>query len=286
EPANDEVVTVRTIEAQHIHDRPAFGGVDNLANAQQGIAAGNGESLGDSRIGRSGVNFFIGIAEFDLVIALEDSEERIPPDGRVQEAREFSGVEVTGFQSKGLARSVSQALELNDVAGWRKGEPRGRFVFIVEHFSEEHLGTGHQAAAGHLLGIAHQFIEVNFGGGDKSSDAATALDNSFAFERRKSVTGGHKADLMNFGEVTLGSDGVTRMQLPRIDALADDALNSLVGGLAVAIFRSHSCSRTASRRFRGHWHGTRFHNKNDRAIVADVRLRNLSGFLLQERLVI
>ena len=64
---------------------------------------------------------------------------------------------------------------------------------------------------------------------------------------------------MNFGEITLGSDGVTGMQLSGIDALADGALNSLVGGLAIAIFRSHSFSRTAPCRVRGHLHGTRFY---------------------------
>src|SRR5713101_2955385 len=72
---------------------------------------------------------------------------------------------------------MAQALEFDDVAGGGKGEPRGCFVFIVEHFGEEHLGAGGEAAAGHLLGIAHQFIEVNFWCGDKGSDAAAALDD-------------------------------------------------------------------------------------------------------------
>src|SRR5438552_8786807 len=104
--------------------------------------AGNGENLRDFRIGRSGVNLFIGIAEFDFVIALENSEERIAADGGVQETWKFSSIDETGFQSKEFAGGMPQALEFNDVAGWRKGEPRGRFVCIVEHFSEEHLGTG------------------------------------------------------------------------------------------------------------------------------------------------
>src|SRR5947207_9678407 len=226
--------------------------------------AGNGENLRDFRIGRSGVNLFIGIAEFDFVIALENSEERIAADGGVQEAWKFSSVEVAGLQSKGFTRGMTQALKLDDVAGGGKREPRGRFVFIVEHFSEEHPGASGEAAAGHLLRIAHQFIKVNFWGSDKSSDAAAPLDDSFAFERGQSVARGHEADLMNLGEITLGSYGVTRMQLSGIDALADGALNSLVGGHAVAIFRSHSFSRTAPCRVRGHWHGTRFYYQRTR----------------------
>src|SRR5256885_343788 len=81
---------------------------------------------------------------------------------------------------------MTQALEFDHVAGGGKREARGGFVFVVQHFREEHLGAGGEAAAGHLLGIAHQFIKVNFWGGDKSSDAAAALDDSFAFERGRS----------------------------------------------------------------------------------------------------
>src|SRR5438094_532277 len=233
-----------------------------LVNADHGAARGQSQRQCRFLVYATG-DELRGLAADFFVVALENSEERIAADGGVQEAWKFSSVEVAGFQSKGFAGGMTQALQLDDVAGGRKREPRGRFVFIVEHFCEEHLGAGDQAAAGHLLGIAHQFIEVNFWGGDKSSDAAAPLDNSFALERRKSRKGGPEADLMNFGEVTLGSDGVTRMQLPRIDALADDALNSLVGGLAVAIFRSHSFSRVGTGSLRGRLDGSRLHIKND-----------------------
>src|SRR6266481_5394617 len=58
---------------------------DELANAQQGIAAGNGENIGDSRVSRGRVHLFIGVAKFNLVIAFEYSEKRFPADGCVQE---------------------------------------------------------------------------------------------------------------------------------------------------------------------------------------------------------
>ena len=41
----------------------------------------------DARVGGGGVNFFVGVAEFDFVIALENAEERFAADGSVQEAR-------------------------------------------------------------------------------------------------------------------------------------------------------------------------------------------------------
>src|SRR6266481_8643227 len=111
---------------------------------------------------------------------------------------------------------MTQALEFDDVAGGRKGEPRGRLIFIVEDFGKEHLGCGNEAAPGHLLRITHQFIEVNFWSGDKRSNAAAALDDSFAFQRGQGVASGHKADLMDFSEVALRGDRVTGMQLSRV----------------------------------------------------------------------
>src|SRR6267143_5642886 len=237
EATNDEIVPVRTIEAQHVHDGPAFRGVDYLANAQQGIAAGNREYLRDSGVGCGRVDLLVGIAELDLVIAFENSEQRFPADGGVQKPREFSGAQIAGLQRKRLARGVAQALDLNDVGGGRKRESRGRFGSIVEHFREEDLGSGGEAAAGHLFGVAHQFIEVNFWCGDKSSDAAAALDDSFAFERGESVARGHEADLMKLGEVALGGHRVTGSQLAGFDALADPALDSLVCGQAIVVLR-------------------------------------------------
>src|SRR4029077_1997281 len=128
----------------------------------------------------------------------------------------------------------------------RKREPGGGLAFVLEHFGEEHLGAGGEAAAGHLLGIAHQFIKVNFRRGDKSANAAAAFDDSFAFERGQSVARGHEADLMNLGEVALGGDGVPRMQMPGVDAFTNGALNSLVSRQAVAVLGWHSLSDSSA----------------------------------------
>src|SRR5260370_18919163 len=78
EAANDEIVPVRAVKAQHVHDRPAFGGIDDLANSEQRIAAGDGENLRDSRIGGGPVHFFVGLAGFAFLIALENSKKAFP----------------------------------------------------------------------------------------------------------------------------------------------------------------------------------------------------------------
>src|SRR5258708_5658279 len=207
EAANDEIVPVRAVEAQHVHDRPAFGGIDELTNSQQGIGAGNGENLRDSRIGGGGVNFLVCVAEFNLVIALENSKKRFPADGSVQQAREFSGVEIASLKGKGFTGRMTKTLEFDDLGrGWKRK-----------------------------------------GSSDKSSNTAAALDDAFAFEGGESVTRGHEADLVDFSEVAFGSDGVTGTQITGVNALADGALNSLVGGqaVAVAVLQSHSLSRTS-----------------------------------------
>src|SRR5260370_28809174 len=149
---------------------------------------------------------------------------------------------------------MAETFEFYNLAGGWKGEASSGFVFIVEYFGEEHFRARGEAAASHLLRVAHQFIKVNLGSSDKSSNTAAALDDAFAFEGGESVTRGHEADLVDFGEVAFGSDGVTGMQMPGIDALANGALNSLVGGqaVAVAVLQSHSLSRTSPGLRSGH----------------------------------
>ena len=53
-----------------------FGGVNDLANAEKRFAFGDGEEFGGARIGDGGVDFFVGVTEFDAVFALERGEER------------------------------------------------------------------------------------------------------------------------------------------------------------------------------------------------------------------
>ena len=65
------------------------------------------------------------------------------------------------------------------------------------------------------------------------------------------VVGGHLVASRPVGEIAFGGDGVTGMQLAGVNALADGALNPLVGGQTVAILRWHSVSRTVPERLPG-----------------------------------
>ena len=71
---------------------------------------------------------------------------------------------------------------------------------------------------------------MDFGGRDKSSDAAAAFDHTFAFEGSESVTGGHEADFVEFGQVALGTYGIARSEMAGVNASANSQLNALVGG--------------------------------------------------------
>ena len=256
-------MAVGTVKAENVHDGFAFGGIDELANAKKGIAARDAEKVGDARVRSRGVNLFVSVAELDFVVALENAEKRIAADGGVEKAGEFSGAEVAGFESEGFAGGVAKALELDDAAGGRKGKARGSFGLGVDELGEENFGTGGEAAAGHLLGVAHQFIEMNFGGGDESADAAAALDEAFAFEGSESVASGHQADLMELGEVALGGDGVTGLEVAGVDALADGVLDALIGGQAVAVFRGNSLARNGAGALGGGSVGRGMHSKDD-----------------------
>ena len=125
---------------------------------------------------------------------------------------------------------MTQPFEFNDGAGGWKGKARGGFVLVVDNFGEEHFGAGGERACGHLLGVAHQFVEVDFRRCDECADATAALDEAFAFQESKGVARSHETDMVGLGEVTLRRDGVAGLELAGIDALANDALNALIRG--------------------------------------------------------
>jgi hypothetical protein len=77
ESANHELVPVGAIETQHIHYRFSAGGINELADPQKRIPARHSQQIGSARIGGSGVDFLVGVAELDLVISFEDLEQRL-----------------------------------------------------------------------------------------------------------------------------------------------------------------------------------------------------------------
>src|ERR1700675_875319 len=120
--ADHEVVPIGTIKSQNIEDDNAFGRINNLADAQQRGAFWHTQKFGGSGVGGGSVNFFVGIAELDVIIALQGGEQRFfLQRGGLQSGKLFSG-EIASLKSKRLAASgVPQALQFKNAASGRKG---------------------------------------------------------------------------------------------------------------------------------------------------------------------
>ena len=65
---------IGTIKSEDIEDDNAFGGINDLADAQQRGAFWQTKKFGGAWIGSGGVDLFVGIAEFDVIIALQGGE--------------------------------------------------------------------------------------------------------------------------------------------------------------------------------------------------------------------
>src|SRR6266404_2591778 len=134
---------------------------------------------------------------------------------------------------------MAQAFEFYDPRISREGQAGGDLLLVVNNFREQDLGSGSQTAAGHLLRVAHQLVEVNLGGCDKRADAPAAFHDPFAFQSGQGMPGGHQTDLVDLGEVSFRRDRVSGAQLARFNALANHALNALISRHAVSTLLTH-----------------------------------------------
>ena len=75
EAPNEQRVTLRAIVADHIQRSLTFCGINDLPDSEHGCALVHAEHLGDIRVSRGGIDFFIGIREFDSEIVLECGEK-------------------------------------------------------------------------------------------------------------------------------------------------------------------------------------------------------------------
>jgi hypothetical protein len=170
ESANDEIVPVRAIKAEHIHDGFAFGGIDQLANAQQGFAAGNRENIRDARVGGSRINLFVGNPSCNF---FRGCRSGFPSDGSGPKPRNpwHRG---SKSQSEGLRHGKRSSLMAANTR-WGKGKASRSFVFV---FAKSTLRQ--QEAAADICSCSSLNIEVNLSG-DKSTDAAAS--RSMLFEK-------------------------------------------------------------------------------------------------------
>ena len=74
-------MAVGAVEAEHVKQDRAFRGVNDLADPQEGFASWDSEQFGRTGIGSRGVYFLIRVTEFDIVVALQSSEQRLALQG-------------------------------------------------------------------------------------------------------------------------------------------------------------------------------------------------------------
>jgi len=104
----------------------------------------------------------------------------------------FSGTQVAGLQGKGLTRRMTQALEFDDFAGGGGGRAARLLRFHCPALWRRAPWSRGETAAGHLLGVAHQFIKVNFGAATKVP-MPRRRSTFLRVRARQSVARGHEA---------------------------------------------------------------------------------------------
>src|ERR1700679_460681 len=72
---DDQIVTIRAIKTEDVHERLSFCRVNKLTNTQHRAASGNRQKFRSSCIGGHGINFLIRMTERDVVLALQSLEE-------------------------------------------------------------------------------------------------------------------------------------------------------------------------------------------------------------------
>jgi hypothetical protein len=72
---------------------------------------------------------------------------------------------------------------------------------------------GREAASRHVLGIAHQLIEMDFGCCDEGACPAASFYDALALQASQGVAGGHETHFMQASEFAFGFDGIPGLHL-------------------------------------------------------------------------
>src|ERR1035438_8226397 len=108
---------------------------------------------------------------------------------------------------------MADTLDLHHPAGSGESQTGGDLRLILNNLRNNNLRVGSQAAAPHLLGVTHQFVEMDSRRSYECAGTRTTFDNAFAFQSRESVAGGHQANSMNARKFALGAHGIPGLQL-------------------------------------------------------------------------
>ena len=81
---------------------------------------------------------------------------------------------------------------------------------MFNDFRHQHSRARNQPAAGHVLRVAHQLVEVDFRGSHKGARATPALDDALEFQPGEGVARRHQTHLVGSGQFAFRSDDVAR----------------------------------------------------------------------------
>src|SRR5579859_1378149 len=90
-----------------------------------------------------------------------------------------------------------------------------------------------------MLGVAHQLVKVNLGGGYKSAGAAPPFYQALALQSGQGVASRHQTHLVCLGQFAFRLHQVPRLQLRRLDAGPDGVLDAFVYRRAVTMVSRH-----------------------------------------------
>src|SRR6185295_10572998 len=89
EPADEQSVSIRAVEAEHIDGRFPLGRIDDLTNAQQGSAARDRAEFRSPRVRGGGIHFFVGMGQFYAVVVFQGGKQRIASQAGGNQTAEF-----------------------------------------------------------------------------------------------------------------------------------------------------------------------------------------------------
>src|SRR6266516_7320174 len=99
---------------------------------------------------------------------------------------------------------MPDSFNLHHATCGRQIQPRGDLVFVVNNFGSDDLRVGGEAAARHLLGIAHQLVEMYSWRRYEGARTSAAFHHALALKASERMTGSHQAHSVDLGKLPLG----------------------------------------------------------------------------------
>src|SRR4029079_3048915 len=124
---------------------------------------------------------------------------------------------------------MPHALDFDDLTGRRDHQACRDLLFPIDDLGGDELRDRRHSAAGHLLRVAHELVEMDARRSDEGPGSSPTLYHSFMLQPGKGMAGRHQTDAMKFRQLPLRGNRITRLEFARFDLLANRALNALIG---------------------------------------------------------